>query len=199
MMATYLDRLVGRPFINRDPKEIKNEINTGQGRPSNTYNSHANMKWWLERQFPGIEFRYDDTTDVLTAHQKICASIDHGFPVMVSTNHSLTGGHIVVVVGYGTRDGGFHIRGPVPANSNAIFACHDPFGRFNPADSAIRVYGKDRWKSGMTLIDPSDGEFGPGKFVTYDIEGIRRIRNDQHSQNHFFLLRPLRLNSPGGR
>ncbi|MGD9853086.1 MAG: hypothetical protein AB7T38_17705 [Nitrospirales bacterium] len=50
--------------------------------------------------------------------------MDRGYPVMVSTNHARTSGHIILAIGYETGTG---IRNP-----DIKFICHDTYGKFDP-------------------------------------------------------------------
>ncbi|MGH7304484.1 MAG: C39 family peptidase, partial [Candidatus Rokuibacteriota bacterium] len=104
--------------------------------------------------------------------------IDHGYPVMVSTNHSQTDGHIILVIGYENFDSSM-------SSPSVRFVCHDPYGKFNPALKS-KLFGKRRFEGGTSLAE--GGETGPGKGLRYDCDGIRRVRNDRHSSGTYFLV-----------
>jgi len=109
--------------------------------------------------------------------RRVVRTVDRGYPVIVSTNHAHTAGHIILVIGY---------RGAEQfACNNLSFVCHDPYGKFNPALHS-QMYGKHRFDGGSSAV--SGGESGPGKAVVYDYDGIRRIRTDKHSTGRYFLL-----------
>ncbi len=161
--------------------DIWKDINEGAGRPSHDRNSYQNMAWWLHKYFPNLNFTVKTSRHVDEAVSYIVNSIDNGFPVMVSTNHSRTDGHIILVVGY--KD---YYSGQI---SNAKLVCHDPYGKFNPEvlSTQYGVTGQKRGlEGGYSLIN--GGEVGPGKAVVYSHEGIRRIRTDKHSSGTFFLI-----------
>ncbi len=178
MFGLYLASRLGMssPVQNMAVGDIWKEINEGTDRPSTDRNSYQNMAWWLGRHFP-YRFEVIETRDVDRAIQRIMAKIDKAFPVLVSTNHSRTDGHIILVIGY------------VGAERNACasvqFVCHDPYGKFNPALGS-QLYGPRRYEGGSSLA--SGGETGPGKAVIYDHDAVRRIRADKHSRGSYFLV-----------
>jgi len=135
------------------------------------------MKWWLKKYFPQYDFSVKSVRNADEAMAYIVNKIDAGFPVMISTNHSRTSGHIILVVGYKNHHPG--------QCSSVEFVCHDPYGKFNPQIGS-KKYGKRRYNEGMSLA--SGGENGPGKAVTYDHQGVRRIRSDKHSSGVYFLI-----------
>ncbi len=196
MMAAYLDRRLNRQVAVRDPEDIKKMINTDPNREvkgPNTNNNHTNMKWWLEQEFPEFIFTYDSTRDILEGFRTVINSIDNKYPLIASTNHQRVKGHIILITGYTQRPGSGSARpSPPEPSSNTVFVCHDPYGRFNPADPSYVEFGRRRWEGGVSLAGPGLGEEGPGKSVIYDLDGIRRIRSDQHSADTFYFLRPLR-------
>jgi hypothetical protein len=160
-----------------DISQIWKEINEGSDRPSKNRNSYVNMAWWLEKYFPPYKFPIFNTRDTDQAMRHIVEKIDSGFPVIVSTNHSGTSGHIILVCGY---------RGAEKYQSTNIkFVCHDPYGKFNP-QLGSKLFGSRRYQGGSSLM--SGGESGPGKKVVYDYSGIRRIRADKHSNGTYFLI-----------
>lgn len=179
MFAMYLaDRIgVSSPVETMPILDIWKKINEGKDRPSKERNSYANMAWWLHAQFPMYRFSVDSTVSPEDAMLRIVKKIDRGFPVIVSTNHAHTAGHIIMVIGY---------KGAEQfASSNISFVCHDPYGKFNPSLHS-HMFGKHRFDGGSSQLN--GGELGPGKGVIYDYDGIRRIRTDKHSSGTFFLL-----------
>ncbi len=179
MFAMYLEKKFSIS-VGAKQKKITNiwkEINEGTKRPSKLRNSYENMEWWLEQHFCPQQFEIYQTTDVDSAISRVRSKIDAGFPVMVSTNHDRTSGHIILVVGYQpTADA---------ASCGIEFICHDPYGKFDPQLSS-KVYGGRRFEGATCNIDGS--ECGPGKFVIYDYDGIRRVREDRHSTGKFYLI-----------
>jgi len=157
--------------------EIWKEINEGADRPSKARNSYQNMVWWLKKYFPNYKFTVKDTRNTDEAMDYAVNKINQGFPLMVSTNHSRTAGHIILVIGYKN----YYANQSSPVE----FMCHDPYGKFDPQLKS-KLYGKKRYTGGMSL--EGGGEVGPGKAVTYDYEGIRRIRTDKHSNGTYFLI-----------
>jgi len=179
MFGMYLaDRIgISSPVEALSITSIWKEINEGQGRPSKERNSYANMAWWLHKQFPTYKFAVDSCAIPDEAMLRIVRTIDRGFPVIVSTNHAHTAGHIILVIGY---------NGMAQFACNDVsFVCHDPYGKFNPSLHS-HMYGKHRFDGGSSRLD--GGELGPGKAVIYDYNGIRRIRTDRHSSGTYFLL-----------
>jgi len=111
------------------------------------------------------------------AIDNVVGHIDVAFPVMVSTNHEWTYGHIILVIGYEEY---------APESCSSVrFICHDPYGKFNPQLHS-KDYGKRRLQGAMSFW--SGGEVGPGKAVSYDYQGIRRSRFDKHSAGTYFMI-----------
>jgi hypothetical protein len=157
--------------------DIWKEINEGKDRPLKERNSYQNMVWWLAKQFPDYKFSVVAERNTDDAMSYVVDRIDAGFPVMVSTNHKRTEGHIILVIGY--------IGAEKNQCSDVKFVCHDPYGKFNP-QLGSKAYGKRRFQGGYSLA--SGGEVGPGKGVVYDHNGIRRIRAGKHSNGTYFLI-----------
>ena len=180
MFAKYLEQKVqmSTPAGAYSVPDIWKEINTSVDRPSKIRNSYANMQWWLEKYFRPIQFEVKNTKNVDEAISMIVRQIDNGYPVMVSTNHERTAGHIILVIGYENYT-------PNMSDPGVRFICHDPYGTFDP-QLRSRQYGKRRFEGGMSLS--IGGECGPGKAVLYDYEGLRRIRTDKHSTGSYFLV-----------
>jgi hypothetical protein len=179
MFSMFLNDRLGRssPIDRMSILEIWKEINEGNDRPVKERNSYENMKWWLGKNFPMFKFTVQSTRNTDEAMTKVVARIDDGFPVMVSTNHAKTDGHIILVIGY---------RGAVAnACADVQFVCHDPYGKFNPKLGS-KAFGKNRFDGGTCL--EGGGETGPGMGVIYDHDGIRRIRSDKHSNGTYFLI-----------
>ena len=179
MFASYLARrsATSNPGASASIQEIWQEINTGFARPYPGRNSYRNMRWWLEQYFPSRRFEVASASDVASATRLLTDKVNLGYPVMVSTNHARTSGHIVLVVGY---------LGPHQFESGDIhFVCHDPYGKFDP-QLLSKDYGRNRFSGGRSLL--TGGESGPGKSVVYDIEGVRRSRKDKHSAGMFYMI-----------
>ncbi len=181
MFAQYLEQklMKSTPAGGKAIGDIWTEINTGEERPVKGRNAYENMRWWLEKHFsPPLKFEVGSTRNADEAIASVVARVDRGYPVMVSTNHERTDGHIILVIGYeGFKAGS--------CDPNVQFVCHDPYGKFGPKLKS-KLYGKRRFEQGMTLM--AGGEVGPGKAVKYDYEGIRRIRSDKHSNGTYFLV-----------
>ena len=157
--------------------DIWSEINTGNDRPSPARNSYRNMVWWLNKYFQSYSFSVTECRNTDDAMLQVVQKINSGFPVMVSTNHSRTSGHIILVVGY---------RNYQPLQSSMVeFICHDPYGKFNPQLGSSQ-YGANRYSGGQSLM--SGDQTGPGKAVIYDHNGIRRMRSDRHSVGVYYLI-----------
>jgi hypothetical protein len=169
MMASYLDNLNSQSGAGgTSPTDIKSTINSDKDRPvKSAENSHANMKWWLERNYPQYTFDYARTTDQSQAIDRIVRAIDMGFPVLMSVSHSKVQGHIVLVIGY---------SGYQPFSSSADFrlVAHDPYGRFDPSLLNPSA-GKKRWDGGMSLA--SGGENGPGSANVLAPSSLSRRRS----------------------
>jgi hypothetical protein len=181
MFAQFLEKklMMSTPAGGVGIQEIWAEINTSRDRPAQERNSYQNMRWWLEKYFtPPFQFEVKSTKNVDEAILEVVAHIDKGFPVMVSTNHERTDGHIILVIGY---------EGYTPGvcDPNVRFVCHDPYGKFGPQLHS-KLYGKRRFEGGMSL--QGGGQVGPGKAVQYDYQGIKRIRSDKHSTGTYYLV-----------
>lgn len=180
MYSKYLEtkRSMSSIGANKNIQDIWKEINSGTERPVQARNSYTNMKWWLDKYFHPTRFEIKSTMDPDDAIEQVVASINRGYPVMVSTNHDRTTGHIILIIGY---SGYARYR----SNPNIKFISHDPYGKFDP-QLASQQYGKRRYEFGMSL--QTGGETGPGRAVQYDYDGIRRIRKDKHSSGTFYLI-----------
>jgi hypothetical protein len=175
MMSAYYDRRLGQYAAARDIFAIWRAINQDPARPSPIRNHFENMVWWLNSEFPSLSFRYEQTNQPRIAQDRLVRAIDSGAPVLTSTNHSNTKGHIILIVGYE----------PFTTASGPHFVCHDPYGQFDPTLNS-ELWGDRRWEGGASLV--GGGEHGPGRGVRYDIDGIRRIRADRHSAGVFYFL-----------
>lgn len=100
-------------------------------------NSYGNMKWWLEKYFHPRKFHILNLVNVDDAIRQVIKHIDYGYPVMVSTNHARTSGHIILVIGYETSLG--------VSTPDVKFICHDPYGKFDP-QLLSRQYGRNRYE-----------------------------------------------------
>jgi hypothetical protein len=184
MMAAYLEQFVvsqstdGRA-VDADELQIYKQINESTDRPAKSgLNSHANMKWWLERRFPSLIFDYRVLTDEGTVGTTIVHSINSGMPVLMSVSHARVGGHIVLVVGY---------ENYVPNMSSHDFhlVVHDPFGKFDPTLLSA-VYGKRRMEGGMTLMQ--GGERAPGYSCRVPITSVGRQKKGDDRLGKYYLL-----------
>ena len=183
MIADYLDDMRG-VCAYRDINDIYRVINHTPARPNKSLNHFDNFKWWLQQEFPDHPFMWDATTNEKTATWRITNSIDQGFPVITSTSHRLTKGHIILVIGYLVPTSTVW---KVPQGDNYpgdfLFYCHDPYG------DATGQWGDQRYDPPNGPILWGLGDVGPGAAVLYDINGLRRYRYDDKSRLSFFLLR----------
>lgn len=185
MMASYIESeiLCQSTGAVKPITDIKKEINSDPQRPDKKYkNSHANFKWWLEKHFPSLKFNYVTTRDAIQATKTIVASIDSGFPVLVSVSHARVDGHIILVVGY---------RNYVRNMSTGDFSwvVHDPYGQFDPSLMS-GAYGKKRFTGGMSLV--SGDELGPGRNAAIDPYSVSRQKIGDASRGQYYLLFPSR-------
>ncbi len=180
MYAKYLEQKLQMSSLGAEKtvQEIWKEINEDPNRPSKVRNSYDNFSWWLQKYFGPRRFEVKSSRSVDEAIQLIVHYIDHGYPVMVSTNHSRTDGHIILVIGYENFE-------PAMSSRAVKFVCHDPYGKFNPGLKS-KLFGKRRFDTGMSLA--TGGEIGPGKGLRYDYDAIRRVRHDKHSSGTYFLV-----------
>ena len=179
MFGHYLaGRLAMSSMVHGQPiTGIWKEINESEERPSQVRNSYQNMVWWLNKYFPSYNFLVKETRNTDEAMLYVVNKINAGFPVMVSTNHSRTSGHIILVIGYKNHYAN--------QSSSVEFVCHDPYGKFDP-QLGSNTFGTRRYSEGRSVME--GGEVGPGKSVTYNNQGIRRIRADKHSNGTYFLI-----------
>ena len=179
MMATYLARRSGisHPAEATPIQEIWATINTGTARPVRQRNSYENMRWWLQQAFPHLKFEVARETKQAEGILRLKSKIDRDYPALVSTNHSRTKGHIILVIGYADPPGA--------TSGETLFACHDPYGKFDP-QLFSGEYGKRRFEGGQSL--GTGGESGPGKAVWYNYEGVRRSRSDRHSTGSLYVI-----------
>ena len=191
MMAAYLDRKLAQPIHHRNIYKIKETVNSGAGRPSPYHNAWANFEWWLKQEFGSyVDFKLDQTAVTDVAVATIRESIAAGFPVLVSTNHQNTNGHIILVIGVKAQGPDGLVEPPTgPVSAYWRFVCHDPYGAFDPQLGDPR-HGARRFDGGVST---DSGEHGPGEAVAYNVAGIRRVREDRHSTDTFLLLRATKL------
>lgn len=158
--------------------DIYKTINKGSQRPVKVKNSWKNFLWWLEENISDHDFELTITDDEIKATEFMIESIDNGFPIILSTNHTRTKGHIIMVVGYINY---------VPNQSNAEFKfiCHDPFGAFHP-ELHSQLYGEKRYENGKSNSD--GGEEAIGKNVLLSLNALKRIRIDKHNSNKFVMI-----------
>ena len=162
----------------KDIQQIWKDINTGASRPSQIQNDWVNFIWWLNKNIPQHSFSLFKTKDEIKATEFIINCINEDFPILISTNHTKTKGHIILAVGYINY---------VPNQSSADFniICHDPYGAFSPI-LLSNLYGKKRYDTGMSNADGS--EEGIGKGVGLTITSIKRNRNDLHTFGEYVMI-----------
>lgn len=187
MLSEYLDEYLGNPIKNREIKKIFDKMKNDPNRPDHQYNykSHENMRWWLNLEFNESEYgasRFDfgfiTTGNSQNAVNKIKSRIDSKMPVMLSTNHTHSSGHVILCIGYNQVGHSGNL------SSDYEFICHDPYG---DVDSEVQKYWSlGRWDGGSSGSS-GRGESGPGKNVKYNINGIKRVRNDKAGANQFWL------------
>lgn len=178
MMASYLDALNATSGPGgTTATAIKEKINSGAG-PSKLKNAHANMKWWLEQNYPGFRFEYTAAADQTMAIEKIVGYIDYGFPVLMAVNHSRVEGHIVLVVGYE------NFR-PNACSADFRLVVHDPYGEFDPTLHST-LYGKHRYDKGACLA--GGGEIGPGSSNRLPATNLSRQRQGDAYLGTYYLL-----------
>ena len=181
MYAKYLESHFGmsNEGAAKSIQDIWTEINTGAERPVQYRNHYTNMIWWLDKYFQPLKFYRKTTKKPDEATKLIIKSIDHGFPLIASTNHSRTSGHIIMIIGYKNYS-------LVQKNyDNVEFICHDPYGKFNNSLNS-KLYGKKRFDGGMSLI--GGGNTGPGEGIAYSSNSIRRMRENRYGYMNYRLL-----------
>ena len=180
MVAMYFQEKSGAkmPATEKSIKQIWDEINSGNSRPSSERNSWTNFVWWFNKNIPDKKFKKKETADETAAIPYIIEAINRGNPVLLSTNHTRTKGHIILVIGYANY---------VPNQSTADFRliCHDPYGAFDPELASI-LFGKNRYIIGKSNVDGS--EDGPGKGVSLSPDSIKRNRKEFHSAGKFVMI-----------
>lgn len=200
MMAEYFDGRLNLKLPRRQIQDIYNQMKEDYSSPE-AWQSFIN--WLKEHYGDHIEFSMTTTSDQKLAIENIRNALMLGFPVLCSTNHANSGGHIILVVGMvqdnitsslptkePTQPSFYKISNSFPTKDpiqpKYWFICHDPYGTFNPIISDNR-FGEKRFDGGSCLL--SGGENAPGKAVRYDLQGIKRAREDRHSSNVFLLIR----------
>lgn len=181
MMASYIEQnvvLQSTGAAYRNILDIWKDINQDPKRPDKAQNAHANMKWWLEKQFPSLKFQYMSTRKEEVALGSIIRFIDSGFPVLVSVSHIRVPGHIILVIGYENYQ-------PNMSSLDFNLVVHDPYGRFDPMLQS-RLFGSKRWTGGMSL--GSGGQAGPGKENRIAIGGASRRRPGDAVIGMYYLL-----------
>ncbi|GMU93959.1 MAG: hypothetical protein AMXMBFR4_30170 [Candidatus Hydrogenedentota bacterium] len=192
MYAEYLERHKLRSATKAAETpipEIWKQINTGNARPYKIQNSHANMMWWLETNFPPLKFTKKTTMDPDGALYWVIRSIDAGFPVMASVSHKRVAGHIILLVGYKDYAPDMCVAGadftPAPAVMVSKIIAHDPYGAFDPSLSSA-FWGEKRWHAGMSLA--GGGQAGPGRGVELAVENVNRRRTTAARAGNFELM-----------
>jgi hypothetical protein len=181
MMASYIEDsilLASTGAADRNILDIWRDINEGLHRPVQARNAHANMKWWLEKHFPTLKFKYLQLEREDLALEAIVKFIDSGFPVLVSISHARVKGHIILVIGYENYERGL-------SSVDFHLLVHDPYGRFDPF-LLSNLYGKSRFTGGASLM--SGGENGPGKGTRLPITAAGRQRVGDTQRGTYYLL-----------
>lgn len=181
MFAAYLEKEVlfqSTGAAAADIAQIWKDINQSADRPVQLRNAHANLKWWLEKHFSGLQFEYLTFTDQAEAKEQIVSFVDGGMPVLMSVSHARVPGHIVLVVGY--RD--YHPRQSSPGFSLVV---HDPYGSFDPSLLST-LFGAARHTSGMSLA--TGGEIGPGMNCLLPLAAVSRQRANDAQRGRFYML-----------
>lgn len=179
-MAMYIEANVpGRDAATLDIQQIWGDINQSPDRPQQERNSLYNMKWWLEKRYPYLNFVYRETNDLNLARQWIVEFIDNGFPILASVSHTRTKGHIVCIIGYENYD-------PTVSTTDFHVFVHDPYGRLDPSLFSNAYGNRGRYDWGMCL--KSGGETGPGEGVPLSIDAISRHRPDDSNFGTFRLI-----------
>jgi hypothetical protein len=181
MFAFYLQNRIGvnigAQFLN--PEDVKKDVNNNPNRPDKAnYNSHANLRWWLEQQFPSKKAINLATPVVSEAHDFFVRQVNGGMPVLCSVTHTNnTTGHIILVVGYENERPGM-------SSIDFTLVAHDPFGAYDPSLQSP-LYGQNRWKGGQSLM--SGGESAPGRNVRLPISAPSRQYSGAHSYGQWLL------------
>jgi len=182
MMASYLGESNGLPGTiaeQLNPVDIYQTINGGSGRPdTKATNSHKNMIWWLQKQFPNLKFKEVFITDETQATESIVNSIDRNSPVMVGVSHARVEGHIILVIGYVNYY-------PLQCGPGSGFVVHDPYGQFDPT-LLSNLYGAQRYDGGASLM--TGGEIGPGRAVIVPIQSLSRQRAGDKVRGMYSLI-----------
>ena len=185
MFASYLEQSVvmqSTGAANRDILDIWKDINTDPKRPSMMRNAHSNMKWWLEKYFPRLNFQYIQTRDETQATEKIVRFINGGFPVLVAVSHISVQGHIILVTGYENYI-------PNACSPDFKLVVHDPYGKFDPTLKS-KLFGARRWEGGASLV--GGGERAPGTGTRLPITSVSRQRPGDSNFGTFYLLSATR-------
>jgi hypothetical protein len=142
MMSSYLEENVvnARGAADRNILDIWKDINEGNDRPVKARNAHANMKWWLEKHFTTLKFKYMQLAKEDLAIQAIIGFIDSGFPALVSISHARVEGHIILaIIGISMPDvtDSCQTLKLFSHRSRIILACHFYFPR-SPSFRVLR-------------------------------------------------------------
>lgn len=176
--TSFPNQSTASPAADKSILKIWDEVNTGKIRPSQGRNDWTNFIWWLNNNIPNTKFKLKTISDETVAIPLIIKSIDSGYPVMLSTNHTRVQGHIILIVGYKSYT-------PNQSSPNFRLICHDPYGAFH-SELASKLYGKNRYNMGSSNLDGS--EEGPGKGVELSPESIKRNRSELHNSGKFVLM-----------
>jgi hypothetical protein len=181
MFAAYLEQQVvfqSTGAAAKDIQDIWKEINTGSARPAQVRNSHANLRWWLEKHFPSVSFEYVILKDAARVSELIVEYINGGMPVLMSVSHARVPGHIVLVVGYENY-------APNQTSVDFKLVVHDPYGSFDPL-LLSKLYGANRWTGGASLL--GGGQSGPGSSTRVPVSTVGRKRAGDQQLGTYYLL-----------
>jgi hypothetical protein len=185
MMASYLEQTragSSTGALSLNILEINKDVNESEDRPDKKYrNSHANLRWWLERRFPTVTFFYDSFSKKSKALKKIIEFIDGDRPVLVSVSHANVEGHIILVVGYENYS-------EKDAGSDFNIVVHDPYGRFDPTLRS-KTFGGKRFDGGRSLV--SGGQNAPGECCRVPLTSVSRQAEEDKAKGTFILLAAL--------
>ena len=185
MFATYLEQSVvlqNTGAGDRRVDDIWKDINEDPKRPSKMRNDHSNMKWWLEKHFPTLQFQYIQTRDETQAVEDIVRFVNGGLPVLVAVSHVNVQGHIILVTGYENYS-------PNQCSEDFRLFVHDPYGQFDPTLKS-KVFGRRRWEGGASLL--SGGERAPGMATKLPITSVSRQRPGDAYFGTYYLLSATR-------
>lgn len=196
MVAAYLDQYLNKNVKYRNVLKIWRTINKSANRPIKMRNHYLNMKQWLENEFPNIfDFPMKRTVNPKKAVSLVIKIINAGFPVIASTNHTRTKGHVILIIGYKLNYSRSEYSRSVHNEHNTLFVCHDPYGRFDPRLKSNKYSGvqcrhiwgkKEQERMWNTIYRVSDesGQIAPDKMRLDYFIGLRKFNYNFFTQNY---------------